>query len=128
MKINKINISRLYYTYSVFGNLTKSNQKPKTKFYVADERLEQTSYNVVINGRVETKIESKLKKDAGPTDAYLGWLRLKNFIDNYCRYINAIIDQYNAGEDLEKLEQQAIINYVCNWNKMLEENRLEYVK
>ena len=128
MKINKINISRLYYTYSVYGNPVISNQKPKARFYHKDGQLEKTTYNVVIKGQVITKTDSKLKDTAGPTGAYLGWLRLQDFINNYCRYINTLIDRYNAGEDLEKLEQQAIINYVLNWNKMLEENGLEYVR
>lgn len=127
-KLNKININKLYYTYQVFGNLTKSNQKPKCRFYHKDGHLETTTFNVVIKGQVETRNESRLKDTAGPTGAYLGWLRLENFINNYCRYINTLIDKYNAGEDLEKLEQQAIMNYVLNWNKMLEENGLEYVR
>ena len=76
----------------------------------------------------QTKTDSKLKDTAGPTGAYLGWLRLQDFINNYCRYINTLIERYNAGEDLEKLEQQAILNYVLNWNKMLAENGLEYVR
>ena len=127
-QLNKININKLYYTYYVYHNLVKSNQKPKACFYHKDGQLEKTTYNVVIKGQVETRTDSKLKDTAGPTGAYLGWLRLQDFINNYCRYINTLIDRYNAGEDLEKLEQQAILNYVLNWNKMLEENRLEYVR
>lgn len=127
-QLNKININRLYYTYRVFGNLTISNQKPKCCFYGKDGHLETTTFNIVIKGQVETRSESKLKDTAGPTGAYLGWLRLQNFINNYARYINNLVDKYNAGEDLEKLEQQAIMNYVLNWNKMLEENGLEYVR
>lgn len=127
-QLNKININKLYYTYTVFGNQTISNQKPKACFYHKDGKLEKTTYNIVIKGQVITKTESKLKDTAGPTGAYLGWLRLQDFINNYCRYINTLIDRYNAGEDLEKLEQQAILNYVLNWNKMLEENGLEYVR
>ena len=128
MKINKINISRLYYTYSVFGNQVISNQKPKCCFYAKDGQIEKSTYNVVIKGQVETRTEQKLKDTAGPTGAYLGWLRLQDFINNYARYINAIVDKYNTGEELEKLEQQALINYCTNWNKMLEENGLEYVR
>ena len=127
-QIKKININKLYYTYYVYHNLVKSNQKPKACFYHNARQLEKTTYNIVIKGQVITKTESKLKDTAGPTGAYLGWLRLQDFINNYCRYINTLIDRYNAGEELEKLEQQAILNYVLNWNKMLEENGLEYVR
>lgn len=127
-KLNKININKLYYTYSVFGQPATSNQKPKCCFYAKDGQVEKTTYNVVIKGKVETIVEQKTKKDGGPTGAYLGWLRLQNFINNYARYINNLIDRYNAGEDLEKLEQQAVINYVLNWNKILEQNGLEYVR
>ena len=128
MKINKINISRLYYTYKVFGQPVISNQKPKCCFYAKDGQIEKSTYNVVIKGQVETRVEQKIKDTAGPTGAYLGWLRLEDFINNYARYINAIVDRYNAGEELEKLEQQALINYCTNWNKILEENGLEYVR
>ena len=127
-QLNKININKLYYTYTVFGNPAISNQKPKACFYGKAGKLEKTTYNIVIKGQVETRTEQKLKDTAGPTSAYLGWLRLQDFINNYCRYINTLIERYNAGEDLEKLEQQAILNYVLNWNKMLEENGLEYVR
>lgn len=127
-QLNKININKLYYTYYVYNNLVKSNQKPKCCFYHKDGELEKTTYNIVIKGQVITKTDSKLKDTAGPTGAYLGWLRLQDFINNYARYINTLIDRYNAGEDLEKLEQQAILNYVLNWNKMLAENGLEYVR
>ena len=127
-QIKKININKLYYTYYVYKNLVKSNQKPKCCFYAKDGQIEKSTYNVVIKGQVETRVEQKIKDTAGPTGAYLGWLRLEDFINNYCRYINTLIDRYNAGEELEKLEQQAILNYVLNWNKMLEENGLEYVR
>ena len=127
-QLNKINIDKLYYTYRVYGQLAISNQKPKCCFYHKDGQLEKTTYNIVIKGQVITRTDSKLKDTAGPTGAYLGWLRLQDFINNYARYINNLIDRYNAGEDLEKLEQQAILNYVLNWNKMLEENGLEYVR
>ena len=127
-QLNKININKLYYTYTVFGNPVISNQKPKACFYHKDGQLEKTTYNIVIKGQVITKTEQKMKDTAGPTGAYLGWLRLQDFINNYCRYINTLIDRYNADEDLEKIEQQAILNYVLNWNKMLEENGLEYVR
>ena len=41
MKINKINISRLYYTYKVFGQPVISNQKPKCCFYAKDGQIEK---------------------------------------------------------------------------------------